>query len=156
MNLTVHKTNITITNKGIKPIGAEKFLGNILNSSNFKIYILKIADIYLYVGKTNQPIGKKFQQGFRSFKKDSIGERSAGYGGYKWIKKYINKSELQLYVFDLGELCTDNNSEAIEAEIVFKIRENTSKWPECQNEIHFFNDFEDAKSKAEEIYRIIS
>lgn len=140
------KTRIVISETGIKPEGKNSFEGEVFNSANYKIYILKNADEYLYVGKTKQKIGTKLQQGFRSYKNDSAGNRKAGYGGYKWIKEYITKDEvLELFVFDLGNSRTDNQTEAIEAEIVFEIRNTTNKWPLCQNEIHFYNDFEDFK-----------
>lgn len=63
---------------------------------------------------------------------------------------------MQLYVFDLGNSCTDNHTEAIEAEIVFEIRTNSNQWPLWQNEIHFFNEFEDfkdAKDVAKHIFK---
>lgn len=147
--------DIEITSKGIKPIAKKRFSGLILNSTNFKIYLLKFAETYLYVGKTKQGIGTKFGQGFRSYKKDNEGNREAGYGGYKWIKQFINSDKtLQLFVFDLGNSYSQNNTEAIEAEIVFKIRQEFERWPECQNEIHFFNEFKNASEEAEKILDI--
>lgn len=147
--------SLAITEQGIKPIGKGKFTGAILNNSNFKIYILKEDKTYLYVGKTKQGIGTKFGQGFRAYKKDREGNREAGYGGYKWIKQFINSGRiLQLFVFNLGEFYSQNNAEAIEAEIVFKIRQQFKRWPECQNEIHFFNEFKNASEEAEKILDI--
>jgi hypothetical protein len=146
------KTKIVISETGIKPEGKNSFEGKVFNSTNFKIYILKHVDDYLYVGKTKQKIGTKFLQGFRSHNKDLNGERQAGYGGYKWITPYKNTNEiLQLYVFDLGSSCTDNYTEAIEAEIVFGIRKTSNKWPLWQNEIHFFNEYPDASNEAKTI-----
>lgn len=151
------KTKIVISETGIKPEGKNSFEGEVFNSANYKIYILKNADEYLYVGKTKQKIGTKLQQGFRSYKYDTDGKRKAGYGGYKWIKEYITKDEvLELFVFDLGNSCEGEHTEAIEAEIVFEIRKTTNKWPLWQNEIHFYNDFEDfkdAKDVAKQIFK---
>lgn len=144
--------NIHITEEGIKPVNIDKFRGGILNSNNFKIYILKDKYSYVYVGKTKQGIGTKFRQGFRSYENALNGKPISGYGGYQWIKKYKpTHNILQLYVFDLGDWCTDRESEAIEAEIVFQIRKNQKLWPKCQNEIHFNNDFGDAERKATQI-----
>ncbi len=157
MTYQEESTIILITEAGIKPAGKDAFEGKIFNSSNFKIYILKHGNDYLYVGKTKQKIGTKLQQGFRSYKNDSAGNRKAGYVGYKWIKEYITKDEdLELFVFDLGKSRTDNQTEAIEAEIVYEIRNTTNKWPLWQNEIHFYNDFDDfkdAKDIAKEIFK---
>ncbi len=66
----VDKTKIIISDAGIKSIDRNSFDGEVFNSANFKIYILKHANIYLYVGKTKQKIGTKFLQGFRSHNKD--------------------------------------------------------------------------------------
>ena len=131
------------------------FSGTILNCGNYKIYVLKYGSNYLYVGKTKQKLGNKFGQSFRSYKNDLEGKREAGYGGYKWIKEYKNTDKiLQLFVFDLGKSCTDNNAEAIEAEVVFRIRTKYNRWPEYQNEIHFFNDFANATEVANKIIQI--
>ncbi len=149
------KTKIVISDAGIKPVDRNSFEGEVFNSTNFKIYILKHTDIYLYVGKTKQKIGTRLQQGFRSYKNDSANNRQAGYGGYKWIKKYINTNmHLHLFVFDLGTSYSDNHTEAIEAEIVYEIRKATNQWPLFQTEIHFYNDsedFKDAKDIAKEL-----
>jgi hypothetical protein len=157
MNYLVEKTKITISDAGINPSDRPLFEGDVFNSANYKIYILKHAGDYLYVGKTKQKISTKFKQGFKSYLHDIAGNRKAGYGGYKWIKEFINKDKaIELFVFDLGDSCTDNHTEAIEAEIVYKIRKKYDKWPSCQNEIHFFNDFEyfkDAKNVAKHIFK---
>lgn len=146
-------TNIVISDAGIKPAGKNKFEGKVFNSNNFKIYILKHGNDYLYVGKTNRTIGARFRDGFRSYKK-KLDEEKKVYT-YKWIQEYINKDEdLELFVFDLGT-SINNYTEAIEAEIVFEIRKKYNKWPTYQNEIHFFNDSEDfknAKDVAKEIF----
>jgi hypothetical protein len=152
MEFKIEKCSLSITGNGIKPINEDKFSGKVFNSTNFKIYILKEKNRYLYVGKTKQKIGTKFQQGFRSYRKNEEGKREGGYGGYKWIKEYINKNQpLILFVFDLGASFEKNHTESIEAEIVFEIRKRFGSWPLCQNEIHFFNTYENASSAANEI-----
>ena len=87
------KTKIVISDAGIKPVDRNSFEGEVFNSTNFKIYILKHTDIYLYVGKTKQKIGTRLQQGFRSYKNDSANNRQAGYGGYKSDKKNKKKKK---------------------------------------------------------------
>ena len=155
MSIKLDILRITITDSGTKTIDRKTFSGNVLNNSNFKIYVLKLDGIYLYIGKTKQKIGAKFRQGFKSYINALNGKRVSGYGGYKWIKEYISTSkELKLFVFDLGLSCSDNNAEAIEAEIVFQIRKNQQRWPEYQNEIHFNNDFANATDVANEIIEL--
>lgn len=141
---------------GIKPDNRDLFSGGVLNSQNLKIYIVKLNRSYLYIGKTKQKIGDKFRQAFKTHKDSQEGVRVSGYGGYKWVDKYINTKEvLDLFVFDLGENCSNNNAEAIEAELTFLIRTIFGRWPECQNEIHFFNEFENAKEVAIKIFESI-
>lgn len=157
INYNPEKIKIQITKESIKPINDDKFTGNIFNSSNYKIYILKDENTYVYVGKTKQGVGTKFGQGFSAYLKDIKGEtKQSGYAGYKWIKKYINTStELELLVFDLGNDNNNEYTEAIEAEIVHLIRNRYNMWPSCQNEIHFNNDFDDALGKAIRIFNVV-
>lgn len=127
----------------------------IKSSNHYKIYVLKFKDNYLYVGKTKQTIGTKLGQGFRSYRKDKEGKKEANYGGYKWIKKSIEEKRiLELFVFDLGINKQEQYAEAIEAEVVFIIRTEHDRWPEGQNEIHFYNTFVEARTKALEIYQL--
>ena len=155
MEYIVAISEIVISESGIKPKGKNFFKGKVFNSSNYKIYILKLGNEYLYVGKTNRTIGARFGDGFRSYKKKTADETKAAYP-YKWIKEYLNQNKnLKLYVFDLQPPCEDNHTEAIEAEIVFQIRLSTDKWPLCQNEIHFFNEFNDFKDAREVARKIL-
>ncbi len=104
-----------------------------------KIYILKFEDEIVYVGYASQPIGTRLSQGIKA-------KGLNGYHGYKW--KQVNQLELLVYVFDKkleGSKHRDDKpytllGEAIEAELVYKVREETGRWPEFQNEIHFNNE----------------
>ena len=147
--------DVQVTQTAIRPVYQDTFSGKILNSSNHKIYILKKNNQFIYVGQTKQAIGDKFRQGFRAYKIDKEkGERTSGYGGYKWISKYMGQ-KLTLFVIDLGSNIDKIKSEAIEAEIVYLIRANSNKWPECQNEIHFNNYYETASMDAINILDLI-
>ena len=108
-----------------------------------KIYILKSADEYLYVGMTTQSIAIKLKSGLKANGKN-------GYHGYKWK----DKIDISLYVWSLEKL-EKLQAENIEAEIVYLIREKTGFWPLSQNEIHFNNDYPEGKQIAKEILDFI-
>lgn len=74
--------------------------------------------------------------------------------------------ELQLFVFVFNQSLIGNNhdddipftelAEAIEAELVYTVRNATGKWPAYQNEIHFNNQQSElAKAIAKDIYQKI-
>ena len=100
-----------------------------------KIYILTSNNKIVYVGYTGQSIGSRLNYGMRANGKN-------GYHGYKW-KKELDKVNLHVFVFEpfvKDEKETKKQKEfveAIEAEIVFKVRNETGGWPKYQNEIHF-------------------
>ncbi len=109
-----------------------------------KIYILKKSNEFLYVGATIQRMLLKLKQGLAA-------KGLKGYHGYKW--KDYDSIDLAVYCFaDLQ----GTQLESIEAELVYKIRQETGKWPLCQNEILFYNDFLKAHQIACEIYQEIS
>ncbi len=117
-----------------------------------KIYILKLKEEIVYVGYASQSIGKRLRQGIKA-------KGLNGYYGYKW--KQASELELLVFVFEQdlkGNQHADDKphialAEAVEAELVFKVRKETGKWPEFQNEIHFNNvRLEKAKEIAGEIY----
>lgn len=121
-----------------------------------KIYILKYKDAIVYVGYTSQSISVRLYNGLKA-------KGLNGYHGYKW--KQHNEIELFVFVFeqDLKGSKHDNDKpfvafvEAIEAELVYKVRCETGKWPAFQNEIHFNNyELEKAKEVADEIYNLIN
>lgn len=103
-----------------------------------KLYAVKIKDEIVYVGYTSQSISSRLVYGLKA-------DGRNGYHGYKW-KQEADQLELFVFVFDkllTGDKELDKKNkefaEAIEAELVFKIRTETGKWPKWQNEIHFNN-----------------
>lgn len=46
--------------------------------------------------------------------------------------------------------------EGIEAELVHLIRIKQDRWPLAQNEIHFNNEYMEARDKAKDIYDILA
>ena len=156
MNFESKKTEIIVTQSGVKSTDGVSLNSGLLGNTNYKIYIPTLEEKFIYVGLTKQKLGTKFQQGFRSYLKDLNGSRVGGYGGYKWIKKHIETGvKLTLYVFDLGHQISKNEAESIEAEIVFIVRQTTNKWPLEQNEIHFNNGFPKSYTRAQEIFQKI-
>lgn len=130
--------------------------GNFNGPVNFKktpkIYILKSQGKIVYVGYASQPMGTRLGQGIRAGGLN-------GYHGYKW--KQLDQLELIVYVFDKeikgGKHLDDKPytllAEAVEAELVYKVRKETGNWPEFQNEIHFNNEqLGLAKLIAEDMY----
>lgn len=101
-----------------------------------KIYIVKAGEVIVYVGYASQSIGSRLSHGFRA-------NGDKGYYGYKWKDKY-DAVELHVFVFD-AFIGNDEDKkhkafvEAVEAELVYKVRTETGNWPEHQNEIHFNN-----------------
>jgi hypothetical protein len=92
-----------------------------------KLYVVKNNRDICYVGITSQSISSRLRIGF-------IDNGHYGYHGYKWKDK-IDQADLLIWAFDKGI-----NIEAIEAELVFFIREKTGKWPKYQMEIHFHHE----------------
>jgi len=152
---------IEISNNAIELVMPSKYSSAASNNSNFKIYIVKQGNNFLYVGMAKQSIRTRFYGSFRAFskkKKNGVTEYG-GYSGYKWLEKYQNTGKhLDLIVFPIiNKTIQDDiiNAEAIEAEIVFLIRNNPPyKWPLSQHEIHFHN-LKGAKETALKIYNEI-
>lgn len=129
-----------------------KFKHPVTKNRTPKIYILKQEEEIVYVGYASQSIGTRLGQGIRA-------NGANGYHGYKWKQAL----ELILYVFVFDHLLIGKKNkedepyvlmaEAVEAELVYLIREKTGKWPCFQNEIHFNNEnLNKAKGIAAEIY----
>ena len=89
-----------------------------------KLYVVKQGKVIYYVGITSQDIRKRLRYGFSA-------QGKHGYHGYKW--KDLDTIELLVWSFPDRTM----NVEAIEAELVYFIREKTGKWPKYQMEIHF-------------------
>jgi len=90
-----------------------------------KLYVVKHASEIYYVGMTRQDIRTRLRMGFKA-----KGEH--GYYGYKW--KDLKEVEFLVWNFRGS---SDGHVEAIEAELVYFIREKTGNWPKRQMEIHF-------------------
>ncbi len=121
-----------------------------------KIYILKYEGKIVYVGYASQSLGTRLGQGIRA-------NGLNGYHGYKW--KQVNKLELFVFVFDKTLKGNKHQedvphiafAEAVEAELVYKVRHETGSWPEFQNEIHFNNEqIDTATLIALEIYNRVN
>jgi len=90
-----------------------------------KLYVVKQAEDVLYVGITRQDIRTRLRYGFKA-----KGEN--GYHGYKW--KDLDRVEMLIWSFPDSR---NDDVEAIEAEVVFLVRQKTGRWPKYQMEIHF-------------------
>ena len=148
---------IKITDSAIVPTEPNKYNAHANNGKCFKIYIVKNGNRFLYVGMAKQSIRSRFAGSFRAFLKkqeNGVSEYS-GYSGYKWIDEFQkSKEELDLIVVPFNDKISENDKsfiEAIEAEIVYLIRNKTNQWPIKQHEIHFHN-IQGTKEIAEEIF----
>lgn len=107
-----------------------------------KVYVVKHDSEICYVGTTRQDIRNRLRGGF-------VDTGSHGYHGYKW--RGLDTVELLVWCFPDS---TAEHVEAIEAELVYLIREKTGKWPKYQMEIHFHaaseTQLQDAKSMFHE------
>lgn len=135
---------------------ATKFKKPLTLAKTPKLYIIKMENEIIYVGYTSQSISSRLNYGLKA-------NGNKGYYGYKW-KNAKDKFELFVFVFEKtlsGNKTLDKQViekiEAIEAELVFLIRENDGNWPKFQNEIHFhYNQSVRAKNIAKNIYRYIT
>lgn len=129
-----------------------KFKAPITTRGIPKIYILKVKERIVYIGYTSQSISSRFNGGFRA-----KGEN--GYYGYQW-KRY-NRLDLTVFCFPPFSKVEEERekeekfAQAVEAELVYRVRKSTGEWPECQNEIHFFNNNK-AKKVAAAIFNSIN
>lgn len=94
------------------------------------------GEVY-YVGITSQSISSRLRYGF-----NANGEN--GYQGYKWKGKV---SQAVLLIWNFPGMNKDH-VEAIEAELVYFIREKTGQWPRYQMEIHFHQASDEERSIA--------
>jgi len=145
-----YEYTLTIKNKSINEIRDKannkvRYFDPVLTAKKktSKIYVLKIKKDVLYIGQTIQSMRTRLTQGLHAKGKN-------GYHGYKWK----NNEDVKLYVFCFQKMET-KKLESIEAELVFLVRNNTGKWALAQNEIHFNNNFEEAKKIAFKIYNQI-
>ena len=115
-----------------------------------KLYLILSKGVVHYIGYSHQSISSRLGYGFRA-------DGSKGYHGYKWV----NEEEATLLVWCFGDAIADKEElkaakkffEGVEAELAFRVREKTGRWPESQNEIHFNNeDREEVLKLARNIY----
>lgn len=104
-----------------------------------KLYVVKHNKAIYYVGITRQDIRKRLRYGF-------LDTGNHGYHGYKW--KDQDEVELLVWCFPGSTVA---HVEAIEAELVYFIREKTGKWPKYQMEIHFHGASESEMEAARSI-----
>ena len=116
------------------------FIAPDTNAGISKLYMVINGSEIFYVGITSQSISSRLRYGFKA-----AGEK--GYYGYKWKDK-ITEAELLIWSFPNR---TQKHVEAIEAELVYFIREKTGKWPKYQMEIHFHGASEEEKQIAKSI-----
>lgn len=103
-----------------------------------KLYVVKHDSEIYYVGITRQDIRKRLRTGF-----SAKGEH--GYYGYKW--KDLDQAGLLVWTFPHNRI---ESVEAIEAEVVFLIRQQTGHWPKYQMEIHFHHGASDEEKRVAE------
>lgn len=142
---THNKYKINISDSKFKCIEAngeqgEGFICPDTSDKLSKLYIIKRGKEIYYVGITTQDIRKRLRQGF-----SAQGEH--GYYGYKW--KDQDKVEVLIWCFPDS---SPEHVEAIEAELVYFIREKTGNWPKYQVEIHFQRASESEKQIAKSIF----
>ena len=109
-----------------------------------KIYIVRKGKDVLYVGYADKHIGSRLRYGLYP-------KNQKGYHGYGW--KGEEDVELFVWVFEPFKTAIKKGDpgydeykrlvECIEAEIVFRIKSVTGKWPLYQQEIHFGNENEE-------------
>lgn len=115
-----------------------------LTGSDYKIYVLTADKKVLYIGTTKSSLKSRLNSGLKADGKN-------GYHGYKWK----NEKKIRIFVWNFAEL-DKYQTENIEAELAFNVRNKTGKWPKFQNEIHFNNSYEEkGKRIAEKMYEQI-
>jgi hypothetical protein len=114
-----------------------------LKNERRKIYLISRQNEIIYVGEADTSIKEKMRRGITSFNYFMInGKARGGYKGYKWIHPDENKHRLLDVHVSIFESEYDDKRafiEAVEAELVYLIRNKTGMWPAFQNEIHFQN-----------------
>ena len=128
----------------IAPSGRPRFEAPATNKKKGKIYVLLDGGDVLYVGQTGQSISSRFRSAF-----EANGE--TGFYGYKWRDK---KKKLTLLIWILPDhIATLKDREAVEAELIFRIRRDFGYWPRSQNEMHFWNASDRVAKVAYEIFK---
>lgn len=142
-DLTLKETKIS-TWTDFKTKNLTPKLSKPLTGSDYKIYVLTADKKVLYIGTTKSSLKSRLNSGLKANGKN-------GYHGYKWK----NQREIRIFVWNFTEL-DKYQTENIEAELAFNVRNKTGKWPKFQNEIHFNNSYEEKGKKiAEKMYEQI-
>lgn len=102
-----------------------------------KLYVVKSESEVIYVGVTSQSIRNRLRDGLNA-------EGKHGYHGYKW--KDLSEVDILIWCFPQE---SRDCIEAIEAELVYLIRQRIGNWPKHQMEIHF-HDASDAEIQVAE------
>jgi len=107
-----------------------------------KLYVVKSGSEVIYVGLTSQSIKTRLRDGLQA-----QGEK--GYYGYKW--KDLSEVDILIWCFPQESM---ERIEAVEAELVYFLRQHTGKWPKYQMEIHFHHNISKDEIKvAEAIFK---
>ena len=115
-----------------------------LTGSDYKIYVLTSNKKVLYIGTTKSSLKSRLNSGLKANGKN-------GYHGYKWK----DEKNIRIFVWNFDKL-DKYQTENIEAELAFTVRNKTGKWPKFQNEIHFNNSYEEKGKKiANKMYERI-
>ena len=107
-----------------------------------KLYVVSAGKEIWYVGEAHCGMQQRMQRGFAAYRHTKKeGTKRGGYGGYKWIDAFAKRKSANVHVFVFDKKYDDDRDaiEAIEAGLVFLIRNRRGAWPKYQNEIHFHN-----------------
>lgn len=131
------------------------FTDPLTDSALPKLYVISVANEIVYIGFTFQSIAKRLNSGLNAKENNRA-------IGYKW--KHIQE-ELELNVFVFQNLFgkgTEENKfvcqhfEALKAELVYLIHNETGQWPRFQNDLQIhYEQARTAKEKALKIYNEI-
>ncbi|MBI5381907.1 MAG: hypothetical protein HZA31_08410 [Opitutae bacterium] len=125
------------------PTGKNHFEAPASTDKLSKIYALVDGQTVLYVGMTGQPMANRLRGAFQA-----AGE--TGYYGYKW--KALGHA-IVLLIWILPDLFPRHEDrEAVEAEVIFEIRNQLGYWPRWQNEMHFWNAQSTTRAIAQKIF----
>lgn len=126
----------------ISPEGDGKIHGRAAESKRPKVYVISYNKKPIYIGITNQNIRNRLRNGFKASGKN-------GYHGYAW-RKHLKKVDMDIWYDEKGH--SQSDTEAIEAELVFNVRQHYNQWPEFQTEIHFHQSEKKHIEEAKKIF----
>lgn len=115
-------------------------------SEELLIYVVLDENDFIYVGSSKN-LTRRLRSGFASYRfAVKNGKGKNGYRGYKWAELLESNSSKKLTICTcvVPPINGQITAEAVEAELVYLIRQVTGLWPLFQNEIHFSNNKEAA------------